>query len=164
MALAATTGSPEFERRVEERIAQLPPVHMTAMQAMTTILWRPMAMMGILVMASGAIIAGVNSFNVDECFGLGAQGDIDSRASFQSIQTWLPGYQFMGMALIFAAITMVVASILGRLPFAPPKGTSASAVFHVMRAASPRNSSMSTIGWYRRPPLNGPRALLCCTR
>ena len=114
MTIAATTGSTELERRVEERIAQLPPVHMTAMQAMTTIMWRPMALMGIMMLVSGAIIAGVNSFNVDEFFGV-ADPDIDSRASFQSIQTWLPGYQFMGMGLIFAAITMVVASILGRL-------------------------------------------------
>ena len=114
MAVAATTGSADLERRVEERITQLPPVQMTAMQAMTTILWRPMAMMGILILVSGAIIAGVNSFNVDEFFGL-AEPDVDSRASFQSIQTWLPGYQFMGMGFVFAAITMVVASILGRL-------------------------------------------------
>ena len=111
---AAATGSAEMERRVEARIAELPPVHMTGMQAMTTIMWRPMAMMGILILVSGAIIAGVNSFNVDEFFGLG-EPDVDSQASFQSIQTWLPGYQFFGMGLIFAAITMVVASILGRL-------------------------------------------------
>ena len=114
MAVAAITGSQELERRVEERIAQLPPVQMTAMQAITTIMWRPMAIMGIMIVVSGAIIAGVNSFNVDEFFGL-ADPDVGSRASFQSIQTWLPGYQFMGMGLIFASITMVVASILGRL-------------------------------------------------
>lgn len=114
MAGTATTGSAELERRVEERIAQLPPVHMTAMQAMTTIMWRPMALMGLMIVVSGVIIAGINSFNVDEFFGL-ADPDVDSRASFQSIQTWLPGYQFMGMGMIFAAITMVVASILGRL-------------------------------------------------
>jgi len=51
---------------------------------------------------------------MDEFFCL-ADPDLASRATFQSIQTWLPGYQFMGMGLIFAAITMVVASILGRL-------------------------------------------------
>src|SRR5665647_2938494 len=30
--------------------------------------------------------------------------------------------------------------------------------------ASARTSSMSTLGWYRRPPLPGPRETLCWTR
>lgn len=114
VASEAGSGSAELSERVQARLSALPPVHMTAMQAMASFLWKPMAAMGLMIVISGAIIAGVNSFRVDEFFGL-ADPDIASRATFQSIQTWLPGYQFMGMGLIFAAITMVVASILGRL-------------------------------------------------
>ena len=40
----------------------------------------------------------------------------------------------------------------------------AIAVFHVISEASARNSSRSTCGWKRIPPLNGPRAPLCWTR
>ena len=110
----AAVGSADLARRVEERMAQLPAVQMTAMQAMATFLWQPLAVMGMLVLVSGAIIAGVNSFRVDEFFGLAAP-DVGARSTFQSMQAWLPGYQFMGMGFMFAAITMVVASILGRL-------------------------------------------------
>ncbi len=49
-------------------------------------------------------------------------------------------------------------------PFAPPNGTFATAVFHVIRQASARISSMSTSGWKRIPPLYGPRAPLCWIR
>ena len=38
-------------------------------------------------------------------------------------------------------------------PLAPPKGTSATAVFQVISEASARTSSMSTSGWKRMPPL-----------
>ncbi len=110
----AIKPSEALTQRVNARVAALPPVHMTAMQTMATFLWRPLALMGILMLASGAIIAGVSSFRVDEFFGL-AQPDLGAEATFTSIQTWLPGYQFMGMGFLFAAITMVVASLLGRL-------------------------------------------------
>ncbi len=49
-------------------------------------------------------------------------------------------------------------------PFAPPNGTSAIAVFHVISAASALNRSRLTALWNRSPPLYGPRAWLCCTR
>jgi hypothetical protein len=49
-------------------------------------------------------------------------------------------------------------------PLAPPKGTSATAVFQVIKEASARTSSMSTSGWKRMPPLYGPRAPLCWIR
>ena len=114
MTTQAAAHDPALRAQVQERLAQLPPVRMTAMQAMATFMWRPLAVMGMAMLISGAIIAGVNSFRVDEFFGL-AQPDVGAQTTFASIQAWLPGYQFMGMGLMFAAITMVVASILGRL-------------------------------------------------
>jgi hypothetical protein len=47
---------------------------------------------------------------------------------------------------------------------APPNGTSASAFFQVMIIASARDSSRSTMGWKRMPPLKGPSASECWTR
>src|SRR5437879_9561740 len=38
------------------------------------------------------------------------------------------------------------------------------AVFQVIHAASAFTSSTVTLGWYRMPPFDGPRAMLCCTR
>jgi hypothetical protein len=49
-------------------------------------------------------------------------------------------------------------------PLAPPNGTPAIAVFHVISIASARTELRSTSGWKRRPPLYGPRAPLCWTR
>mmetsp|Transcript_28219 Transcript_28219/g.71950 ORF Transcript_28219/g.71950 Transcript_28219/m.71950 type:complete len:224 (+) Transcript_28219:1236-1907(+) len=49
-------------------------------------------------------------------------------------------------------------------PFAPPKGTSMIAVFHVLSAARLRMPSSVTSWWKMTPPLKGPRLLLCCTR
>lgn len=113
-ARPATASSSVVQQRVEERFRTLPPVHMTATQTMATFMWRPLAAMGLLILVSGAIIAGVNSFRVDEFFGL-TQPDLGAQRAFESVRTWLPGYQFLGMGLLFAAVTMVVASILGRL-------------------------------------------------
>ncbi len=115
----------DLERRVEARIGQVPVARMTAMQSMASFLWMPMMIMGVMMLGSGAIIAGVNSFHVDEFFGFNLPGvrdaaglgaaDLGDLRTFRSVQTWLPGYQFMGMGLMFASITMVVAAILGRL-------------------------------------------------
>jgi hypothetical protein len=49
-------------------------------------------------------------------------------------------------------------------PLAPPKGMFATAVFQVISEARARISSTSTSGWYRMPPLYGPRAPLCWIR
>ncbi len=49
-------------------------------------------------------------------------------------------------------------------PLAPPNGMSTREVFHVMRLASARISSRFAVGWYRVPPLYGPRAPLCWIR
>src|SRR3954470_7795823 len=49
-------------------------------------------------------------------------------------------------------------------PLAPPKGIPISAHFHVIHIARDLTSSSSTSGWYRMPPLDGPRAMLCVTR
>ena len=49
-------------------------------------------------------------------------------------------------------------------PFAPPYGMPTTAHFHVIHIASALTSPSETDGWYRMPPLPGPRVVLCCTR
>ena len=49
-------------------------------------------------------------------------------------------------------------------PLAPPNGRSSRADFQVISDARACTSSRSVSGWYRSPPLKGPRAPLCCTR
>jgi hypothetical protein len=49
-------------------------------------------------------------------------------------------------------------------PFAPPNGIPISAHFQVIHIASAFTSSSVTSGWYRIPPFDGPRAMLCVTR
>jgi hypothetical protein len=49
-------------------------------------------------------------------------------------------------------------------PLAPPKGIPINAHFHVIHIASALTSSSVTAGWYRIPPFDGPRAMLCVTR
>src|SRR5439155_11633512 len=49
-------------------------------------------------------------------------------------------------------------------PFAPPNGMPTTAHFHVIHLANALTSSMETFGWYRIPPLDGPREVLWWTR
>src|SRR5437867_6570534 len=49
-------------------------------------------------------------------------------------------------------------------PLAPPKGMLTVAHFQVIQEARAFTSSSVTSGWYRMPPLPGPRAMLCWTR
>jgi len=49
-------------------------------------------------------------------------------------------------------------------PFAPPKGKSSKAHFHVIQAASARTVSIVSSGWNRMPPLVMPLASLYWTR
>jgi hypothetical protein len=67
---------------------------------------------------------------------------------------------------VIRSVSSGVKSLAGQLmpPLAPPYGIPTIAVFQLMSAASARTSSRSTSGWYRMPPLYGPRAPLCCTR
>ena len=80
MAVHATTFTPGQERRVIARVAALRPIRMTAMQVMASVMWWPLAVMGVAVLFSGAIIAGVNSFRVDEFFGFNLTNVADVRA------------------------------------------------------------------------------------
>ena len=49
-------------------------------------------------------------------------------------------------------------------PLAPPKGMFIRAHFQVIHIARAFTSSSVTSGWYRMPPFEGPRAMLCVTR
>ena len=49
-------------------------------------------------------------------------------------------------------------------PLAPPNGIPIRAHFQVIHIASAFTSSTVTSGWYRIPPFEGPRAMLCVTR
>ena len=49
-------------------------------------------------------------------------------------------------------------------PLPPPSGMSTTAHFQVIHMASARTVSSVSCGWKRMPPLEGPRASLCCTR
>ncbi len=49
-------------------------------------------------------------------------------------------------------------------PLAPPYGIPTMAHFHVIHMASALTSLMLTSGWYRIPPLEGPRDVLWWTR
>ena len=49
-------------------------------------------------------------------------------------------------------------------PFAPPNGMFISAHFQVIHIESALTSESETPGWYRIPPFEGPRAMLCVTR
>ncbi len=49
-------------------------------------------------------------------------------------------------------------------PLAPPSGMSTTAHFQVIHIARARTVSIVSWGWKRMPPLEGPRASLCCTR
>ena len=64
----------------------------------------------------------------------------------------------------FSSASLIVLGSHWIPPLPPPKGMLTTAVFQVISDASARISLMSACGWYRVPPLYGPRAALCWIR
>ncbi len=106
-----------------DAIAQ-PAVGMTQMQNAATRMWVPFMILGfILVVAAfviGIIVAQVTAdyftFSKDVREAAGAGTDIvDKKVFIESTTAWLPEFKFLGMGMILAGITFLLATILGNL-------------------------------------------------
>ena len=94
----------------------------TGMQKMASLMWAPMLLMGLMVIAASIVLSIVNASAASDYFGLpqavrGAADApasvIDDRQFFESTNVWLPAFQLLGIGLILAAITFSLANILG---------------------------------------------------
>ena len=97
---------------------------MTGMQKMARTMWAPMPLMGFRIVAASFIVGAVNSATVADYLGAdkatrdgAAAGTslVDNRETIEGIKSWLPGFKFLGMGLLLAGITFLVATILGTL-------------------------------------------------
>ncbi len=84
----------------------------TPLQKMANIMWLPMLIMGLMVLA-GALIAGIVQANLaSDAFPGGSATD---RATVETMKALLPGIIFAGVAFLLAGISFLLASVLGAM-------------------------------------------------
>ncbi len=119
--MATTASTPSQEMVVP---ANMLPVQVTGMQAMASKMWMPMIAMGFMVVL-GAFIFGLfdasttsDYFDASQDARAAAVEGSDlatDRAFIESTKAWLPTLQFLGMGMILAGVTFLLATILGAL-------------------------------------------------
>jgi hypothetical protein len=72
------------------------------MPAMARRLWRPMLAMGLMTVAAGVIVGAV-------------QATVDLPLHVSQVAAWNPGVLFLGIGFLLAAVTFLLATILGEL-------------------------------------------------
>jgi hypothetical protein len=72
------------------------------MPAMARKLWRPMLAMGLMTVAAGVIVGIV-------------QANLDLPLHVSQVAAWNPGVLFLGIGFLLAAVTFLLATILGEL-------------------------------------------------
>ncbi len=100
------------------------PVRITRMQSMAARMWKPMLAMGLMVVVAALIIGAVNSaitadyFTSSKVVREAAPTDstlATQKAFMESTVIWLPAMKFLGLGLLLAGITFLLATILGSL-------------------------------------------------
>ena len=106
----ATTGTQIFGQTVGRYVETDRPLGRNLVQTMGHYLWGPMTMMGImLVFAAFGMAIARSQLSVDlseEFTGL-------RKANFETLGQLVPGFMFLGFAMIFAGISFSIARILG---------------------------------------------------
>ena len=100
------------------------PVRVTGMQSMASKMWIPFIGMGFMIVVAALIIgifASVSaadwvSFSkvTREAAGAGSSLAIE-KAFVESTKAWLPAFKFLGIGMILAGVTFLLATILGAL-------------------------------------------------
>ena len=106
----ATTGTQVFGQTVGRYVETERPLGRNLVQTMGHYLWGPMTLMGIMLVATAfgmAIARSQLSVDLSEEFtGL-------RKANFETLGQLVPGFMFLGFAMIFAGISFAIARILG---------------------------------------------------
>ena len=95
---------------------------MTKMQQMARRMWLPMFAMGAMALMAALVLGVVQSSFASDLFELdkGARDTVtgsllDKQQFIETTSIWLPRFQLLGMGLMFAGITFLLATILGNL-------------------------------------------------
>lgn len=106
----ATTGTEVFGQAVGRYEETDTPKGLLLPQKMGSILWAPMTVMGImLVFAAFGMAIARSQLSVD----LSEEFTALRKANFETVGQLIPGFMFLGFAMIFAGISFAIARILG---------------------------------------------------
>ena len=105
-----TYGTEILGRRVGRYVETDEPPGLTLPQTVGGRLWAPMAMMGIMIVATAFALAIARSqLSVD----LSEEFTPVRQANFEVLGQLIPGFMFLGFGMIFAGISFAIARILG---------------------------------------------------
>ncbi len=100
------------------------PVRVTGMQSMASKMWIPFIGMGFMIVVASLIIGIFASVSAADWFsfsketreaaGAGSSLAIE-KAFVESTKAWLPAFKFLGIGMILAGVTFLLATILGAL-------------------------------------------------
>ncbi|MFB3097467.1 MAG: hypothetical protein ACE1ZZ_02200 [Dehalococcoidia bacterium] len=100
------------------------PVRVTGMQSMASKMWIPFIGMGFMIVVAALIIGIFASVSAADWFsfsketreaaGAGSSLAIE-KAFVESTKAWLPAFKFLGVGMILAGVTFLLATILGAL-------------------------------------------------
>ena len=106
----AATGTEVFGHTVGRYEETDAPKGLLLPQKLGNILWAPMAIMGImLVFAAFGMAIARSQLSVD----LSEEFTALRKANFETVGQLIPGFMFLGFAMIFAGISFAIARILG---------------------------------------------------
>lgn len=132
----------------EEQLVKYTPVEMMLM-GMAKTMWMPSLVMGLgIVLIAFLVVTNTAQTSVSFFFsaekavreGTGSTY-VAAHRSFQTVNAWVPGFKFLGMGLLFSAITFNLANIIGALREAGAKVQKAMGV-DVKAMAKPLIASM----------------------
>jgi len=104
--------------------ANMLPVQVTGMQAMASKMWIPFIGMGFMIVVVALVIGVIVSVTAADWFSFSkltreaaATGSdlAKEKAFIESTKAWLPPFKFLGVGMILAGVTFLLATILGAL-------------------------------------------------
>ncbi len=104
--------------------APMLPVGVSGMQAMAGKMWMPFIAMGFMVVVAAFVIGAIVSVTAADYFSFSklareaatTGSDLATEKAFiESTKAWLPPFKFLGVGMILAGVTFLLATILGAL-------------------------------------------------
>jgi hypothetical protein len=118
----ATTAQPAIQEIVVP--TNMLPLQVTGMQAMASKMWIPFIAMGFMIVVAALVIGVIVSVTAADYFSFSkltreaatTGSDLAKEKTFiESTKAWLPAFKFLGVCMILAGVTFLLATILGAL-------------------------------------------------
>lgn len=108
--MSATTQP--ITKAFETAVAAVPTARPLLVHKLATVMWLPMLLMGTMALATAVVLGIVRAGFAEN---LGAGFDAVDRANVETLRPLVDGFLFLGMALVLAGISFLLATILGAL-------------------------------------------------